>query len=208
MNIEAYNWLPPEVLDVLDMLPEVHKSLLNSINIFLAQLFLFNASVVLQSLDGGNYDHRCNWQSRLPAKNIKELFRTQVCAKTCFCDIEIRNVKAKIGCNQRGSSMGDVCKRPAMNNSRVTFNCLDQVWLYGIFQQHSHWTGCIQVPAINRVTVHSKAYKCIAQHFLELAGVLAQAKNGHYLRCRSNVKMFFVYHSTLPASEAHNNISK
>ena len=164
MDIQTDYWLPSEVLNIFDMTHQVGKALFYCTDIFPVQFLLSHATMILQCPYCGHYHDGGNWQSGFPAEYVKELFSAQISAEPCLCNLEICHMQSKPGRNKRRGSVGDVCKRSAVNNSRVSLNSLDKVWLYRVLEQYGHGALGIQVPAIYRVTVNSEANKGISQH--------------------------------------------
>ena len=118
--------------DVLNMLEQVRDALFKSFQILRAKLGLRNAAIVLQRADS-RYDNDCaRGQACHAALNVKEFFRTEVCAEAGFRDGVIGKTHCNLCCSHGVTAVCDVRERAAMHECRRMLERLDEIRLQSI----------------------------------------------------------------------------
>lgn len=72
----------------------------------------------------------------MPALDINELFRAQVGAEAGLGNHHVIQRQRGPGGRDRIASVGDIGKRPTMDEHRVMLQALHQIWLQRFFQQY------------------------------------------------------------------------
>ena len=89
-------------------------------------------SVELQGPNGCDENNRVWTVAKRPGHDIEELLAAKIGTKTTFCHDKIAESERGLGGDQRGTSMGDVPKRSAMNKRWTTLNGLNKVGTHRI----------------------------------------------------------------------------
>ena len=84
--------------------------------------------------------------------------------------------------------MSNIGKRPAVDEGRIIFQCLDKIGGNGVFQQHCHCAGAFEVTRIDRRFVAGVGHNHFAQTFCQVIQVGRQTENRHDFRGHNNIK--------------------
>ena len=88
--------------------------------------------------------------------------------------------------------MGDVGKRPAVDESRCVLGRLDQIRLQGIHQEHGDCRTHTHVPDVERLVLQRVAQEDVVDPPLQILQIPGQAEDGHDLRSRGDVESRFL----------------
>ncbi|MCY1298205.1 hypothetical protein D9M70_476790 [compost metagenome] len=177
-----------ELLDVLHMAPEVGTALAQGLQVFLAEIVLLHAAIHLDRSDGGD-DHRgIGLQPRLAALDVEEFFCTEIGAEAGFRHDIVGELQRRRRRDHRIAAMRDVGEGTAMHEGRIVFQCLHQVRLHRVLEQHRHRAIGLDVTRKHRALVASVADDDIAEALLEILQIGCQAEDGHDLGCNGDVE--------------------
>jgi len=95
-----------------------------------------------------------------------------------------------------------------VNNGGIALQGLYQVGFDGIFQQDRHGPFRFEIFRINRLTFPGVTYIDIATTLLEVFKIIAQTKDSHDLRGRSNVESGFPRHPSGLSAQGSNDIAQ
>src|SRR5699024_10402728 len=116
-----------------------------------------------QCTQRGNHDNCIRLQVCPSAFHVQKLFCAQIGSEPCFRHNIVGIFECCFRCHYTIASMGNIGKRPSMNQGRRVFQCLNKIWFHCFFQKNSHCTFCMQLSCCNGFV-----FKCIPyQHIPE-----------------------------------------
>ena len=190
--VERYNYTLTELSQVLQVLVHVGNTHLQGFKIRLAYDVLRHATMHLECT-GSNHEYGKLWsQACLATLDVVELFCTEVGTETCFGNGIVAKGHGKLSCEDRVTSVSDVCKRTSVYKGRSIFGSLNQVRRDSVLQEYGDGTCYAQILHGERLAFESKAEEDILDTATEVVFVLSQAKDGHDFRSRSDVEARFL----------------
>ena len=135
------------------MLEEIRQSFFQCVQVFIVQLCLCDAAMIFQRPDGRHDNDGAGPQSGHSAFDVHELLRPQIGGKTGLRDRIVAHFQCHAGGRDRITAMGNIGEGTAVDESRRTFQGLDQVGLQGILQKSRHGTFRLQIVGGNGLAV-------------------------------------------------------
>ena len=127
ITIETNHYRLPEGLHVPDMLVQILKTLLQPFRMRFLNIFQRYPTVHFQTLGRSDKYGEFGIQTGLPAFDVEELFRSQICSETGLRHHIIR-VRHSHFCSKYGvASVCDIGKRSSVHDSRCVFRGLYQI---------------------------------------------------------------------------------
>jgi hypothetical protein len=104
--------------------------------------------------------------------------------------------------------VGDIGKRPAVDEGRDVLQGLNQVGLERVLEQHRHRPLSLQIPGGHRLTVVIVGDDYPGQPVFEVGDRDREAQNSHHLRCHGNIEAILPRHSIGFTSQTDNYLPK
>ncbi len=117
-GIQCYNNRHIIFLYIFNMLFKIYDSPLKSLDVLLFKLPARYAAIIFQSPHSCNQNDCIRSKPCFPALNVKELFRSQICAEARLRNGNITHLKSHSGSAYTIAAMGNICKRTAMYDCR------------------------------------------------------------------------------------------
>src|SRR5690606_512490 len=100
-----------ELLHVLDVTAEVQAALDDCIDVFLAEIVLFNAAVHLERTDSRDDHGCCRLEASLAALDVEELLSAKISAEARFGDDVVSQLESGRRSDNRVAAVRDVGER-------------------------------------------------------------------------------------------------
>ena len=190
------------------MLQQVRQTLLKGVEVFVVQLRLRHAAVVLQCADGSYDDDSARLEVRHAALDVQELLRAQVSGETRLGDHIVRALERHAGRSDGVAAVGDVRKRAAVDEGGSALKSLHQVRLERVLEQCGHSALGLEVVSGDRLAVVGVAHDYAREPRLEVGDVAREAENGHDLRRNGYLESVLTGHTLHPAAEPVNDVAQ
>ena len=200
--------LDAEFLDILDMPGEVRTAVANRFDILRAEVFPGDAAMHFQSPHGGDQHHGVRRQPRLAALDIEEFLRAQIGAEAGLGHDVVGQFQCRRRRRHRIAAMGDVGERPAVDESRVVLQRLDDIRHQRVFQQHRHRRRRLDVGRAHRLAGPGVADDDITDTLGEVVQVGRQAEDRHDLRRHGDVEPVLAGKAVGDAAERRRNLAQ
>ena len=174
--------------DVFHMLQQIGKSLLQRLQILCVQLVLGHTAVVFQGPDRSHHHDGRRRQAGHAALDVQKLLRAQVRAEARLGDGIVTELEGHPGGHDGVAAVGDVCKRPTVDEGGRTLQGLDQVGLQGVLEQGGHGALRLQVPGGDGTAVIGVAHHHPGQPLFHIQNAAGQAQHRHDLAGHSDVE--------------------
>ena len=184
------------------MLEQVGHTLLQCLQVLVAQVSLGHAAIVLQGADGGNDDNRAGLQASHAALDVQELLSAQVSAEAGLGDGVVRKAHGDLGGGDGVAPVGDVGEGPAVDKRGGVLQGLDQVGLEGVLEQGGHSALGVQVAGGDGLLIIGVAHHQTGQTLLQVGDVAGQAQYGHDLGGHGDVVAVLTGHAVDAAAQA------
>ena len=145
-GVDRHAHRQPKALQVADMALQVDRAGLYGRGVGLAERGFGHAAVRFQRAHRGDQHDGRRVQAGVAALDVQELFRAQVGAEAGLGHDVIGQFQAQAGRQHAVAAVGDVGKRPAVDDGGVVFQRLDEVGVDGVLQQSGHSAGRAQLP--------------------------------------------------------------
>ena len=187
---------------------QIGQPLFQSFRIFLPQTALFRAAVMLKGPDRGHDHHGIGGETRLPALDVQELFRTQIRAKARLRHHIIPQLKCQPGGHDAVAAVGNIGKRPAVDEGGGMLQRLYQIGLDGVFQQGSHGSLSLELSRRHRIARPAVPHHNGGEPFFKIGQTVCQTQDGHDLRGHCDVKAVLPRHAVHPSSQAVHHLAQ
>ena len=122
------------------------------------------------------------------ALDVEEFLRTEVCAEARLGYRIVTHLERKLGRYDRIAAVGDICKRPAVNECGRSLESLNEVRLYRILKQRRHCTRRLKVARGYWLIVVGIADYYRGEPLFQVRNRACKAKNCHNLACNGDIK--------------------
>ncbi len=129
------------------------------------------------------------------AFDIKELLGTKIGPETSFCHYIIGQTKRGLRGDDRIASMRDIGERAAMDEHRIVFERLYEIWQDRILHDHGHRAFDPQIAHIDRFAIIRIRNKHLRKPLFEIHQVFGKAEGRHDLAGHSNIETIFPLHA-------------
>ena len=194
--------------DVFHVLKQVGKTLFQRLEVFLVQIRLGNAAMVLQCANCGNYHNGIRLQARKAALDVQEFLGSQVGTETSFSYRVVAQSKGHVGCHDGIAAMCDVGEGTAVHECRGSFKRLNQIGLQSILQERSHSAFGMKVMGSNGLIVAGVANNDATQALLQVGDGGCQAEDGHNLGGNRNIEAVFAGNAVGFAAQATHDVAQ
>ena len=206
--INRNNYRNSVFFKIIYMSTEIFTAFFKCVEIFFFKIFLCHAAVIFHRANSGNENNTGRFNRSEAAFYIEKFFRAQIGAEACLGNSIIRKFKRCFCSTDAVTAMSNIRKRSAVHNGRSILQSLNKIRLNSLFEQNGHCSVCFYVSAINGLTVICVGNKNIAEPFLQIKYITAQAQHRHYLACNGNAKMVLTRHAVKFSAERYNNTAK
>ena len=152
-NIDGYYQRQTEFFNIFNVFFQIDDTFFHSVHIRRSQVRLRHPAMHLQCAHCSNQHNSIRLQPGITAFDVKEFFSAQISAEACFCNRIISQLHSRLSCHHAVAAVGDIGKRPAVNNRRHIFQCLHKIRLHSILQKGSHSAVGFDLPCGNRFAV-------------------------------------------------------
>ena len=104
--------------------------------------------------------------------------------------------------------MCDVGEWATVDERRVVFKCLHQIWLHRLLQQNSHRAVGFDVAAINWCAIAAVSYDNVAKAFFQIGEIVGKAKNRHNFRGNRDIETGLTREAVCNTTKRSNYITK
>ena len=190
------------------MLQQVGQARLKRLQVFLVQVGLGNAAVVLQRANRGNHHNRIGLQAGKAALDVQELLCAQVGAEAGLGNAVVAQGKAHVGGHDGIAAVRDVGEGAAVDERGGAFQGLHQVRLQGILQQGGHGAFGVQVMRSDGLVFAGVSHHDTAQALLQVGDGGCQAEDGHNLGGNRDIEAVFARHAVGLAAQAAHDVAQ
>ena len=173
------------------MLVKVLKSFTQAICIWFLYIIKRHATVHLQALRSSHYHREFRIEARHTAFNVKKLLCTKVCTKSCLSYDIVAKCHSRTCSNNGVTSMGYICKRTTMHESRSILRCLYQVRVQRLHKQSAYTTPYAHIPHCKGRSVVANAKQYVVNAATQVIHIFCKTQNSHNLRRRCYVETTF-----------------
>ncbi len=135
-----------------------------------------------------HHHRRGRAQPRFAAFDVEEFLGPEIGAEPGFGDDVIGELQRRSGGNERIAAMGDIGKRPAMDEDRVVLDGLHQIGRQRVLQQRRHRSRRLDLGRGHRLALARLADVNIAEPPLQILEAGRQAEGRHDLRGGGDVE--------------------
>ena len=171
------------------------------LDILLAKVFLRDAALHLECLDGRDQHGGIGPQAGFAALDIEELLSAEICAETRFGHDVVGQLEASPGRHDRIAAMRDVRERPAVHQRRVVFHRLHEIRLQCVAQQHGHCTVRVQLPDGHGLVLARIPEDDVTEPGLEVREIRRETENRHDFRRDRDVETRLANDAVVIAAE-------
>ena len=197
-----------DVGNVAHVLKQVGQAFFQGLQVFLIQVGLGRAAVVLEGADGGHHHHGGGGEPGQAALDIQKLFRPQVGAEAGLGDGVVPQTHGHAGGDDAVAAVGDVGKGPAVDEGGGALQGLDQIGLHGVLEQGGHGALGLQVGGGHGLVVVGVGHHHPAQPGLQVHQVGGQAEHGHDLTGHGDVEAVLPGHAVHPPAQTVHHIAQ
>jgi hypothetical protein len=196
------------VTHVVDVPVEVGDAGLERLHVFLRKVRDLDAAVVLDGAHGRDDHRRRRPQARLAALDVHELLGPEVGAEPGLGDDVVRELQRRARRHHRVAAMRDVGERSAVDERRVVFQRLHQVWRERVLQHGRHRAVGLEVARQDRLLVARAADDDPAQPVLEVPEAGREAEDRHDFRGHDDVEAILAREAVSGPAEADRDLAQ
>ena len=78
------------------------------------------------------------------------------------------------------ATVGDVGEWAAVDEDRVAFECLYEIWLQGVLEEHRHGAVGFEIAGADGLLIARVGDDDVAETIFEILEILRQAEDGHH----------------------------
>ena len=101
--------------------------------------------------------------------------------------------------------MSDIGERSTVNEDRVVFQCLNEIWMQGFVHDYGHGTFCAQITGCDEIAIARATDDDLGESVAKIIATARQAHDCHDFRCRGDVERAC---AGLPMSHLNSDIAK
>ena len=206
--VQRHNRGDAELAHVLHVALEVDNAIFQRGNVFLGQIRLGHARVVLDGADRGDNDCAGNIQAAVARLDVEEFLCTEVRSEPGLREHDVCVLLRGAGGNQGVAAVGDVGEGAAVDERWGPAQGLHQVWVHSVLQQRRHRAFRPEVARGDRLLVVGQADGDVGQALLKVLQVRCQAEDRHDFRRSGNGEPGFRRHAVCGPAEARDHVAQ